>query len=796
MHRVGAVDVESKLPCRVRVIHLDRLPDDDARQLAAHLLEAMAPTRARHAGTIAREAQGHPLFIDELARHAALVAEREIPGDDPDDTAVLVLPAFDLDEALLARIGRLERPSRETLDLVAVAGRPLSQQAVAHAAGMEMGAFGRVVAQLRVMHLVHTSGARASDRIEPYHERVRAAVVTRLSHAERVACHQRLALALEAARWPDGEALSFHWASAGRPTRAAKYAVAAAHQAAEALAFDRAAACWDRALQLTPATDPKRRSLRVRLAEALANAGRGALAADSYSRAADEAPATEALDLRRRASEQFLRSGRFDEGIAAVREVLRVLGLKYPRSPLHALVQLVVLRMVLALRGMGYRERDPSMVPARDLTRVDMCWSVAFALGLSDNVYGAVFQVRAMLLALRAGEPTRVARALAVSAGYGATGGGRAATRVTRHLEKAMAIAERTQDAQCIAYAIANSAVSHYLSGSFRRAVTNADRAEAMFRDRVPGTAWEQATMHHFALISLVHLGSLRELQERQPVYLRNALDRGDIYGSVCMRTGYASFAWLVRGDPAGARREVTEAMHTWSKEGCHLEHFYELIALVNADLYEGARGGCVRAGGRPVGSDATRGAPADRDRASAIPGRAREVRPRARGRRPGARSPLLAAAERDARRIARTRSPWAAPLAGLIRASAASVRSDLERAIALLRDAVAGFEAAEMAMHATAARWRLAQHLGSVSNVGPAPDAERRALESQTGAWMREQGVVDPDALVAVVAPGFSGRWIASRLAPGDNEPGLAATRDRGLNGAGAGPSNEARTA
>ncbi len=591
MSAVGIADIESHLPCPARHVALGRLADADARELATSLLELVAPNRARHAEAIAREAQGHPLFIDELARHAASSPRtREIPGDEPDDTALLVRPKLDLQEALHTRIERLELSARKALELVAVAGRPMTQETVAYATGMEMAAFARVVAQLRVAHMVLTSGGRASDRIEPYHERVREAVVKQLSKRDRIGCHRRLALALEAARWPDGEALSLHWSLAGESARAAKYAVAAAHQASEALAFDRAAACWERALKLTPEGDPKRRVIRARLGDALANAGRGALAAAAYAKAAERAQAAEALDLRRKAAEQFLRAGRFDEGIAAVREVLALLGLQYPRTPFHALVQLVFLRMLLALRGTRFRERDPSLVPARDLTRVDVCWSIAFALGLSDHIYGAVFQVRAMLFALRAGEPTRVARAMAVAAGYQATGGVGAALRVARE--------PRTRSGhrgalrgitQSIAYTIANSAISSYLGGNFRRTVDDADRGADMFRDRVPGASWEQATMHHFAMMALYYLGELRELCWRQPLYLRDANERGDVYASVSMRAGFAALVWLVQAGRGEARHRRGD--EDVVAEGLPPRALLRAVGLVHADLYaEGER--------------------------------------------------------------------------------------------------------------------------------------------------------------------------------------------------------------
>ncbi|HEX8794775.1 MAG TPA: protein kinase [Polyangiaceae bacterium] len=746
---VGVADVEAHIPCPVRRIALSRLSDADARELATSLLELVAPHRAKHAEAIAREAHGHPLFIDELARHAALAEDREIPGEAPDDTALLVRPALDLQEALHTRIERLELPARKALELVAVAGRPLTQETVAYATGMEMAAFARVVAQLRVAHMVVTSGGRASDRIEPYHERVRAAVVKPLSKRERVGCHRRLALALEAARWPDGEALSLHWALAGEPVRAAKYAVAAAHQASEALAFDRAAACWERALKLTPEGDPKRRAIRARLGDALANAGRGALAAAAYAKAAEKASAAEALDLRRKSAEQFLRAGRFDEGIAAVRQVLALLGLRYPSTPFQALVQLIFLRLLLALRGLRFRERDPSLVPARDLTRVDVCWSIAFALALSDHIYGAVFQVRAVLYALRAGEPSRVSRALAVAAGYQATGGRRTEQRVDDNLARARAIAERTGDPQSIAYTIANSAVSAYLCGHFRRAVDDADRAAGMFRDRVPGTSWEQATMHHFAMMALFYLGELRELCRRQPLYLRDANDRGDVYASVSMRAGYASLVWLVHGTPDDARRDISEAMKTWSQRGCHLEHFYEQVGLVHADLYEGrARDALTRLEARLP--EMRR---AQLTRIGTVRIRTIEMHGRCAlavaDRHPEERRTLLAAVARDARAIEREEASWAMPTARMLRAGVANLRGDREQAAMLLREAIYGCENGDLGLHATAARRRLGRLVGG---------EEGRKLLEQTDAWMRDQGVADADAMTATMAPGYDG--------------------------------------
>jgi len=44
----------------------------------------------------------------------------------------------------------------------------------------------------------------------------------------------------------------------------------------------------------------------------------------------------------------------------------------------------------------------------------------------------------------------------------------------------------------------------------------------------------------------------------------------------------------VVAEDDAQARREIGDAMAQWSKQGVHLEHFYELLARTNLALYTG----------------------------------------------------------------------------------------------------------------------------------------------------------------------------------------------------------------
>src|SRR6185369_4323501 len=94
-------------------------------------------------------------------------------------------------------------------------------------------------------------------------------------------------------------------------------------------------------------------------------------------------------------------------------------------------------------RGLRFREKDETEVPLEDLLHIDTCWSVAAGLGQVDPIHGAEFQTRHLLLALRAGEPYRIARALTMEASYAAASGGQSRHRTERLLQSTLELAER-----------------------------------------------------------------------------------------------------------------------------------------------------------------------------------------------------------------------------------------------------------------------------------------------------------------------------------------------------------------
>jgi hypothetical protein len=604
---------------------------------------------------------------------------------------------------------------------------------------------------------VWTTGARGTDTIEPYHGRMRNAVLRNLEPEVRRAHHHAIAIALETTGRPDAEALAIHWLGAGDDENAAKYMLTAADEATQALAFDRAAELLQRAIKLREGLRPnggsrdESRLLETKLGDALSKAGRGALAAQAYRSAAEGANAAEALDLERRAAEQLLRSGHFDAGLEAIKTVLARVGMKLPTKQVWVILEILFWRAVLAFRGVRYRERDPSQVPVNDLTRIDIVWSVAFALSLVDVMRGQLFQLRNLLLSLRVGEPYRVARSLAIEVSYNGTLGGPGWKRTATLMREARTLAAKTKNPHAIGWSLASSAAAYYLAGQFKVALRTCDEAESVFREQSTGSAWEVFSMQLFALQSLASLGDLKELVRRAPAALREALDRGDLYAAVNLRIGHPNFYWLVLDDPEAAQREVTEAMRQWSKEGFHLEHYYELYALTNADLYTGqAERAYERAHAAWAGmrrSLITR-VQAIRIYGWHMRGRGALAVAAKEGRgRGGKKGVLLDAALADARHIEREKMPWSSGLATLLRAGVAELRGERDRAASLLGRAAAEFDASDMALHAAVAR----RCLGALD-----PNGAGRSAGAAARDWMTEQGVRDPVRMTRALAPGL----------------------------------------
>jgi len=711
-----------------RELFVGPLPGGEARELTRSLFASVGISSEPFIDSIVQEAAGSPFLLEQLT-HYGMMNERAA-------TAGITLATM-----LNERIRQLPVGSRQFLDTLAVARRPVNQDVATSAAGLNDEAE-PVLSALRSAQFVRSGGT--SYGVEIYHDRIAETLAALLDDEDRRQIHRRLAQALEARGLDDPEALYEDYLGAGEKDRAAGHAEAAAAKAASALAFDRAALFYRRAIELKPVA-ANLVDLKISLGDALANAGRPAEAAKEFLDAARASGTHRSLALQQRAGAQLLTGGHIDEGLEVFRVVLETAGFKLANGPKRALLSLILRRLWIRLRGLEFTERNASDIPEADLVRIDICWTVAAGLGMVDLIRGADFQSRHLLLALRAGEVYRVARAMAFEVGQTASRGG--AKR-----EQALALAERTERlAQCsgnphaIGLAIWARGLSSYLVGDWKKAAELCERAAEVLRDECTGVTWELTIAHRFMLSSLMFLGEMVEVSRRVPQLLAAALEQGNLFAATDLRTRMNPI-WLAADDPDRARDEVISALTAWPRKGFHLQHYSSLVALAQIELYTGD----YEVAWRHLEAQIK---PLEKSMLLRIQGlRIEAMYLRARLALASAAGPnrerRLRLAEELAKSIANEQMIWSNPLAMLIHSGLARRRGDDARAVALVSQAIDGFEAADMALYAATARRRLGEIVGG----------DRGAeLISHADDWMSKQQIKNPAAVANLMAPGFN---------------------------------------
>jgi eukaryotic-like serine/threonine-protein kinase len=711
-----------------RELYVGPLQAAEARELTRSLF-----TRAQVAGepfleSIVIEAGGSPFLIEQLT-HYGIMNERAATA------------GISLTTMLEERMKQLPSGARQFLNVLAVARRPVNEGVALAAAGLSGDPL-QLMTSLRAAQFVRSSGTEYS--IEVYHDRIGETLVSLLDDGERRQIHRRLAQAIEARGLDDPESLYEDYRGAGETDRAASHAEAAARKAASALAFDRAALYFRRAIELKPQA-ANVIELKIGLGEALANAGRPAEAAHEFLDAAKTTSARRGLELRQRAGAQLLMGGHIEEGLEVFRAVLENVGFRLAKGPKRALMSLAMRRLLISIRGLHFKERDEESIPEYDLLRIDICWAVAAGLGMVDLIRGADFQSLHLLLALRAGEISRVARAMSFEVSQSAArGGGAAHDRVAKLLQETETLAKRAGNAHALGLTVWARGLSSYLMGNWKEAAEYCERAAEVLRDECTGVTWEITIANRFMLTAMLYLGDMVEVSRRVPQLLAAALEQGNLFAATDLRTRL-NVIWLAADDPVRARDEVIAAMTTWPRHGFHLQHYTSLVALAQIELYTGD----YEVAWKHLESQMK---PLQRSmllriqglRIDALQLRARLALASAFGRD---REHRLRLAEKLARKIEREDMAYANPHATFVRAGVARQRGNEQRAIALTEKALKDFETASMQLYAVAARRRLGELMGGDRG---------RDLVTQSNQWMVKQEIKNPEKMMNLLAPGF----------------------------------------
>jgi serine/threonine protein kinase len=719
-------------------INIDALSALEAQKLATALLGA---ERAR-VEVIVRESGGSPFFIGELAQYALAKrsAQEEIDSIE-----------MKIDTIVSARIAQLPEDGRRLLEVVAVSGQPLARAIAKQAAELE--ADEHILPILRASHLLRSTSSGGYEEIDTYHDRIREAVIANLSPEALIDYHRNLAIAFEDDKSLDPERLAKHYQMAGESDKACDYAIAAADQAAEALAFDRAAHLYQQTLSLKSSADPVSITLKIKLADALANAGKGAEAAKAYLAATADSTKQEIFELQRKAAEHFLNVGYTDEGLELLNEVFKKAGLKLIKTQAQTLTSLLLGRARLWLRDINYQERNQSDVPAQQLMRIDAYWTVLSCVGAVSAIEGLDFQTQHLLLALDAGEPNRLTRALALEAGFSAFSGLRNRRRSAKFHEMALMLANKVNNPELQAMAYLVKSHITFMEGEWRKCWENFLIGEKITLEQCLGMNQGFALRGidnalPSVLRSLYYAGNINQLLARVPQLLKDASYKGSLYIDSNLKIFALYIKHLVADEPGKARQELSQVSKISISKGFHRQQFIYIIANVEVNLYSEAASAAwdyINQQWPLLKKSFLLHCQLVLIEALNLQARAALAMAKA-AAQPAS---YLAVAERNAKRILREKTPYGDGYAALILASAAASKGDLKSAIDHLTAAEKRFENADMALYTAVARRRRGELLAGDTGS---------ALIEKADSFMREQQVKNPARITNMCAPG---RWL-----------------------------------
>jgi eukaryotic-like serine/threonine-protein kinase len=725
-HRPLAPDGDSALrellrlrPEGYETLTVGPLPPAAARRHARRLLAASSQ-RDDVALTIAREAAGHPLLIAELSRHV--------------DAVPAGLGGRHLVDAVIqARVATLPADRQELLELLCVAGHPLSPAGLAQA--LRKTDFDAMAAleQLESEHLLRRNG----DGFEAYHDRVRESVTAVVPPARIKSHHERLAETLLADDWPE-EQIARHFLEAGALSRAHALLVQAAERARESLAFVRAAELYRLALStLGSREEPEFATLSERRGEALELAGHRLEAADVFLDAAAR-NADRARALRWRGGVLLIQAGYLDRGMAIIAPMLHEFDVWLPRGDLALRAALGLNLARIRLLTLRIRERPAAACDPVALARIDRLYELRLAINVQSSLLTFYLNSVGLIEALRQGERLRIADGLGVAGATEALDGRPHHRRRRIWTERLDAVLdEATAPAQLRGVLWEHRGALAILGGDFREATRCYDEAERLLREEGDWAAAELSFVQNCARSALMTLGDFAELARRGHSGLREAEERRDRY-SVLTAHRVLVDVELAAGRPSEAAEHVDyferhsqvfpalvdyliEArmmLHLYRGE---IEAAYAAARAVTFEQLDRETGGC---GFRLTYCHLYLAA-------SAVAARTAES---------------LVFARAIERRCRRDQSRLRPPVELVIRAGIAWAEGQTEAAAKLYLRAAATFDAAELRFHAACARRRGGVLLG---------DARGERLVAEADRSLADLGVTVPARMCAAVIPG-----------------------------------------
>jgi tetratricopeptide (TPR) repeat protein len=730
-------------------IALGPLDDDDSARLVKQTLGSKWQGDEKDLEELARDSNGSPFFLSELARYLGAHGPSTTAND-----------RMRLDEMLHLRMGELSPESLRVVELLSVAGAPLEQRVTLRAAGFKDSDRG-LIASLERQAILRTADAQKRTT-EVYHHRIRDAVLGQLSNEVRAEHHRSIAGALLTSASPNPVAAVDHFEAAGDAESVRRYVVVAAHHASHVLAFERAAKLYQRAIDLG-ATEMEPFELHRRLGLALSNAGRGREAGQAFLEAAKDLrnqtdpDREQILQLEEKAAEQFIQTGHYKQGMNAFQAVLAEVDVPFPRTRGEALRKATVLRLLSLVWGVKLPEASGVPPDPRPLRRFDALWSVLIRLAMVDHTLASWGSQRCMLDAIAMRDPSRMICAFCWEADNTALLPGEVFQRRADHLiDLARKLSAQHSTPYDDAFLKGGTGVIACFRGQFRKTVDLMDQAMATLRAASPGRKWEYSLWQIWAVIGLAYLGEIRELSRRVTETLEDAHQREDRFTALNATLGWPVLTWLAEDRPDYAQLQIDTAL-TMAPSQYTTQHYLHYFATVDINLY--------RNDGLAAWERSVKEWPLLKKNHFLMIVLVRDILIQARARAALGAATLLEGRGNDARTAGKHTSKTLRRVvtdaadqlnehglgcgrawASLLRASVSRLEKEDSAAVSHLRQAIEQFDECEMRLYREAARYCLGNLLGSREGMELVQQAER---------WMNGQGIVNPAATVRMIAPG-----------------------------------------
>ncbi|KFE62687.1 protein kinase domain-containing protein [Hyalangium minutum] len=525
----------------------------DVARMAESMAGALPPEAIE---LVARLSEGNP-FMASAVLHGLVEDGALVPGPDgwqvDPDAMAHVRSSRQAASFLVRRLKRLPVDSLRLLSVGAVLGKSFDLERVSALSGTHRQQVATALAEPRRRHMLWED---SRDRYTFVHDKLREALLGLLRPEERKELHRLTAATIASSPQADPFELAYHFDAAGEYTQALPYALVAAERARKQFALATSELNYRIAQRGAEGADS---GTRYRIAAGL---GDVLMLRGRYEEAQQQLELAQSLAHERveqariwsKLGELAFKSGRGDEGNAALEKGLKLLGRWVPKSNtlrgLGAVWEMVVQAGHTLLPG-TWLGRRPLENSEEDLLAVHLYSRLAYGYWYQYGRMAVLWaHLRELNIAERYPATPELAQAYSVHSPVATVlpWFDRAIAYVTRSLEMRREMGDVWGQGQSLHF----YGLALYCSGHFEECIDRIREAIRLLART--GDRWEVNNAHFQLAMALYRLGRLREaLKSAQQLY-QAALAIGDRYA--------VRLALEVWGKAAGGRisRTLLEA--------------------------------------------------------------------------------------------------------------------------------------------------------------------------------------------------------------------------------------------